>query len=163
MTSRVNTLVCRCHSMDGHPPSPGRISCQKTLSWGEKKISADSGRGEFFETQWFFFSQQKKCFRPGKSAWWFFNGMIFRGTADFCYLFSKTQTSKCISSYMYKLLTENYNMTIFTEELRVVRIRIRYCNLVQNSLHSILKMSMTRVAGKYRIYPRARWGRVGGR
>ncbi len=87
--------------------------------------------------------------------------MIFRGTADFCYLVSKTRTSKSITSYMYELFTENYNMTIFTEE--IVRIKIRYYNLVQDSLHSILKMSMARVAGKYRIYPRARWGRVGGR
>ncbi len=84
-----------------------------------------------------FFPHQKIVSGPvSESAEGFFNGMIFRGTADFCYLFSKTQTSKCISSYMYKLLTENFNMTIFTEELRVVRIRIRYCNLVQNDLHT---------------------------
>jgi hypothetical protein len=60
---------------------------------------------------------------------------------------------------MYELFTENYNMTIFTEE--IVWIKIRYYNLVQNGLHPILKMSMKRVAGKYRIYPRARWGEWG--
>jgi hypothetical protein len=61
---------------------------------------------------------------------------------------------------MYELCKENYNRKMSTEEL--VWIRIRYYNLVQNGLHPILKMSMKRVAGKYRIYPRARLGRGGG-
>ncbi len=61
---------------------------------------------------------------------------------------------------MYELFTENYNTKMFTEEL--VWVRIIYHNLVQNGLHPILKMSMKRVAGKYRIYPRARLGGGGG-